>query len=112
MKTLKLFVGCALLAIAPSAFAGTFVTSAIQSVYPQDDGSFVIKLYTDSAACTSTNRPYKYYFVKAGQFGMTAEGVKMNYAAALFALGTGKQVIVAFDESTTCCYVNRLDVED
>jgi hypothetical protein len=82
-------------------------TAQIKRIYPQGDGAFVIMFETESAYCSSTATP-KYYLVGSGSNGVTAEGEKKIYAAAMTAIALGRQVMVAFDDSTTNCAVNRL----
>lgn len=91
--------------------ATVFHLSTLHSVYPQADGSFVIRLDADSSACTSIETP-KYYVVAVGQNGMTAEGSAKIYAAVLLALAGGKSVRVHFEDSSPNCYVNRISVLD
>ena len=38
------------------------------------------------------------------------DGVKAMLASALAAMAMGKQIQIAFDDSTTYCYVNRFVV--
>ena len=83
--------------------------SAIQQVYPLSDGSFVLILLTDAATCSSASSP-DYYVVAPGQNGVTADGIKLLFAASLAAAAQGNPVTIAFDNATTNCYVNRLVV--
>jgi hypothetical protein len=93
-------------ALAANAYHG----AQLKSVYPLSDGSFVLVFMTDTAACSSTNSP-KYFYVTAGQNGVTADGVKNMLAAALTAFALEKLVYIAFDDATPSCYINRLSVE-
>jgi len=84
--------------------------STIRTVYPQADGSFVLRLSADSVDCSNQNVP-KYYKVATDQNGVTDEGRRQMYAAALAAAAAGKEVTINFDSDTTSCYVNRLLVD-
>lgn len=82
-------------------------TGELRYVYPMANGSFVITLVTDPAACPVSTSP-KYLWVSPGENGVTSDGVKAMLATALTALAAGKQLQIAFSDSTTYCYVNRL----
>lgn len=92
-----------------SLAAEVWHTSTIKYVYPQADNTFVLIFDTNAPACTST-ATNKYHLVAPSQNGMTDEGAKKIYAAALLAMATDKAVQFAFDDSTTSCYINRLMV--
>jgi hypothetical protein len=81
--------------------------STIKWLYPQADGSFVLVFDTNAPACTAVGAD-KYHYVLPSQNGMTVEGAKKLYAAAMMAMAMDKTVQVAFDDSTSNCYVNRL----
>ena len=87
--------------------AEVWVASVIKAVYPQANGSAVLTFQSDMPNCTSPANP-KYYVLMVGQNGVTAEGFKNILASALAAAAAGKQVQVAFDDSTSNCFVNRL----
>jgi hypothetical protein len=74
-----------------------YLSSTVKAVYPH------------SPSCTDTQNP-QYFHVAAGQNGVTAEGVKTMLAAALTAYATASPISIAFDTSTTNCYLNRLAV--
>lgn len=82
-------------------------TASIRSVYPQSDGSFVLTFETNAPACSNPN-PYKYHHVTPTQNGMTEEGARKVYAAALMAKAAALPVQINFDDSTNLCYVNRM----
>lgn len=85
--------------------------STLKSVYPQGNGDFVIIFSTESQGyCTSTATP-KYYHVAVGQYSVNAEGAKRMYAAALLSLASDLPILIAFDDATSFCYVNRLLIE-
>ncbi len=48
----------------------------------------------------------------AGQNGVTADGVKAFLATSLTAIATGKQLQIAFSDSTSARSVNRLVIVD
>lgn len=110
------FVGLMLGAVismgaAPTASsAEQWVEGYLMFVYPEADGSFILSFQgTQPAACTNTANP-KYFEVKAGQYGVNADGVKAMLATALTAHASGKVIQLAFDDSTSYCYVNRLRI--
>ena len=82
--------------------------STLAWVYPQAAGDFVMGFDVSPTFCTNANTPVKYLYVTVGQNGVTAEGAQKMYAAALTALSLAKPLTVAFDDSTSSCYVNRL----
>src|SRR5690242_11774775 len=79
-------------------------TALLGRIYPQGDGSFVLTFQTDSPPCTNANAP-KYHYVIAGLYGMTDEGAKKVYAAAMLAMALGKPLTIAYDDSTANCAV-------
>lgn len=81
----------------------------IKMVYPLSGGDFVLTFDQDNPSCTSDSSP-DYYRVSVGQNGVTAEGADKMYAAALTAASSGKTVNINFDDATSGCYVNRLEV--
>lgn len=89
--------------------AEQWVTGTLMYVYPQGNGDFVLIFDVDSPNCPVTG-PRKYMNANVGQNGMTAEGAKKIYSAALAALLTRSVVQVAFDDATTACFINRLVV--
>ncbi len=105
-----LAIGIFLAALSSAALATeTWHTSTIKYVYPLADGTYVLIFDTNAPTCTSTTTD-KYHYVIPSQNGMTDEGAKKIYAAALLALATDKAVQIAFDDATTNCYINRLSV--
>jgi hypothetical protein len=96
-------------AVVPAGATERWHTSTLQWVYPLASGDFVIGFDADNSYCTSTNTP-KYMYVAVGQNGVTAEGAKKIFAAALTALALGKTLSIAFDDGTASCYVNRVTV--
>lgn len=85
-------------------------TSTIKSVYPLGSGtSFVIVLQNPTTSCTNASN---YHYAQVGQNGVTAEGLKLLYAAALAAHLSGRSISINFDGSTDNCFVNRLYVRE
>lgn len=90
--------------------ADNWQTSTIKSVYPLGSGtSFVIVLVNPTTSCTNASN---YHYVQVGQNGITAEGMKMLYAAALAAHLSGRSITINFDDSTNNCFINRLYVRE
>lgn len=92
-----------------SVAAETWHTSTIKYLYPLADGTFVLVFDVNAPACTNTNTN-KYHYVIPSQNGMTDEGARKIYAAALMAMATDKAVQFTFDDATSTCYINRLVV--
>jgi hypothetical protein len=86
-----------------------FHTSTISSVYPLANGNFIIVFDVNDTYCTNASSP-KYYAVSGGEYGMTADGLKLLFSAALAAAAQRNSVTIAFDDSTSNCYINRLAV--
>ncbi len=99
------------LALASLAHAEISHYSTIKQLYALADGNFALILNADSSSCTSPSSP-DYYYIVVGQNGMTQEGAKKIFATASLAFATSKGVWIAFDESTSNCYINRLSVVD
>jgi hypothetical protein len=113
MKTyVKVTAMLALLTAAtlPAAHAETWHTSPIKNIYPLADGSFVLIMRNDAAGCAGTTN--KYHYVSAGEFGVTAEGVKAMLATALTAYAMDRRISLLFDETRPQCYINRLQITD
>jgi hypothetical protein len=111
-KVVGLMLGAVIsIGVMPSASAAEqWVEGYLMHVYPEADGSFILTFQgTQSTACTNTANP-KYYEVRAGQYGVNADGVKAMLATALTAHASGKVIQLAFDDSTSYCYVNRLRI--
>jgi len=85
--------------------------SSVQYVYMQANGTFVIGFNSSDSYCGNINNP-KYYYAAVGQNGVTAEGINKMYAAALTALVAKKTIYIVYDDATTSCYINRLQISD
>jgi hypothetical protein len=84
----------------------TWHTSTLKYVYALADGGFVLIFNVSAPSCTSTASD-KYFHVIPSQNGMTVEGAKKIYGAALMAMATDKAMQFAFDDATSNCYINR-----
>jgi hypothetical protein len=114
MRTQKLvnslgFLAGLMFAAGAGHAAEVWHTSTVRAIYPLADGSFVLTFNANSASCASADNPH-YYYARAGQNGMTAEGSKKMYAIAALAFATNKPVSFAFDNATASCFINRLSV--
>ncbi|HEU5136527.1 MAG TPA: hypothetical protein VFU13_15355 [Steroidobacteraceae bacterium] len=83
----------------------------LKFVYPLGNGDFVLGFQSNSPSCASTSNP-QYFYVSAGAYGVTAEGVKAMLATALMALATEKSIAIAFDGTSPYCYINRFSVQN
>lgn len=110
-KGLALLTVLLVTGVSPASAAEAWYSSNVSTIYPLADGSFILILATSNAACLSAESP-KRYLVSPGVFGMTAEGAKKIYAAAMFAMALGKQLTVVFDAADTACSINRASVSD
>ena len=110
MRTIRACAAAIMLLIAvPTLATERFHTSTIRMVYPVSSGDFVIGFDTEVSTCTSTASP-KQLYVAVGQNGVTATGSAKMFAAALAALYARGIVTIAFDDATTACYINRIQV--
>src|SRR5262245_32596258 len=82
--------------------------STLKFVYPLANGDFVLGFDVDAPQCSAPSP--KYMYAAVGQNGMTAEGAKKLYAAALTGFAAGRLVSIAYDDSSAYCYINRLSV--
>ena len=105
-------VAAAVLALLPTGHtvaAERYHSSTLKFIYPLGNGDFVLGFDADSAQCTAAGSP-KYMYVAVGQNGVNEEGAKKLYSASMLAYSMRSPVYVAFDDTTTFCYVNRLHV--
>jgi len=95
----------------------------IYSFYPQPDGSFILLFNEPSMNANSpclgplffdstVGRSYKYYSVKAGENGVTNDGVRAMLAVSLLVFGrgpSGPTMSVVFDDTNvnSHCAINR-----
>lgn len=84
-------------------------TSTVKAVYPLANGAFVLILDSDAPQC-SAGGPGKHMYATVGQNGLTDEGSKRIYSAALAALLSGASIGLAFDDSSSYCYISRIYV--
>ncbi len=112
MKRIAGFLLVAIFMFGPRAGSAIerFHASTLKFVYPLGAGDFVLGFDTDSVQCPASGLP-KYMYVAVGQNGVTADGAKKMFAAALMAFALGKQLSFAFDDGTVFCYINRLSVQ-
>ena len=97
--------------VATSAPAATaWYQGAVQLVYPLNDGSFVIGVATTLSACFGSGQGV-YLYVTPGQNAVTLDGAKSMLATTLTAFAIGRTISVAYDDSTSYCYVNRLLIQ-
>jgi len=112
MKTSHMFIAMLLtLSAGVSHATEQAVTTTITRVMGSGAGTFFINLATNSPSCTNTSNPVRYN-AAVSQAGVTSDGLKMMYAAALYAMSAGKQVAVHFDDASSNCWVTRLWVID
>ena len=86
-------------------------TSAVTRVYPIADGRVALIFETDHAQCTNANSP-KYYYFGVGFNSVTQQGFTNMLSVALAATMSGRDLIIAFDDSTSLCYINRMSIGD
>jgi hypothetical protein len=84
-----------------------WISSTIKAVYTQSTGSFILVFNTQYGAPPCNSQP-QYFYVTVGENGVTAEGVKSLLATSLAAASQHQTVEVAFDDTTSQCYVNRV----
>ena len=50
-------------------------------------------------------------YVTVNQNSVTADGAKKMYAIALLAFSTRATLVIAFDDATSSCYINRITIQ-
>ena len=105
----KILLACLGLSASAIANAQGWHTSTIAKVYPLADGSFVLIMTEDAAACSGTPGS-KYHYVRPGVFGVTSDGVRAMLASALTAFALGKTISMVFDDSSSSCDINRFTI--
>ena len=98
------------LTVTASAAEG-WATSYVKFVYPLASGDFIVGLVDSPSTCTNANNP-KYLLVGRGENSVTADGVKGMLATSLSAFLSGKGLTVVFDDSTSSCSINRMQIAD
>jgi len=99
-----------MLGAAAQAYAAEVLhTAYVTRVYPQADGEIRLSFSSEHPNCTNTATP-KWYFIKVGQNGVTADGLRAMHATALTALAMERRLTIAFDDSLSGCYINRLQI--
>ena len=110
-RLLGIVLSCICPAVATSASAATaWYQGAVQLVYPLNDGSFVIGVPTTLSTCFSSGQGV-YLYVTPGQNAVTLDGAKSMLATTLTAFAIARTISVAYDDSTSYCYVNRLLIQ-
>lgn len=100
----------ALAGVASTAHAAdVWFTSTLAYVYPQGDGGFVLVFNDASPDCLHASQ---YHYVRVNQNGVTEEGKRMMYAAALSAKVSGSRLTIFFDPASGSCYVSKLRMLD
>ena len=96
-----------LVASGSAAAANRYHAATIKTIYANDAGVVILSFDTESSYCTSTASP-KYYAINPTLTGVTPEGVKQMYAAALMAYSLGMPVTILFDDATSSCNVKQI----
>ncbi|MFC1747460.1 response regulator receiver protein [Pseudomonadota bacterium] len=92
-----------------SAAGNVWHSSTIKSVYPQNDGSFILTFNTDSSSCTHTGNPKYYYVRTGGANSVTSDGVNAMLSVALSAGMAGHTVRINSDSAS--CEIWKLAVD-
>lgn len=92
----------------PAHATPVWYQGAVQLVYPLNDGSFAIGVATTLPTCYGSGSGGVYLYVTPGQNAVTLDGAKSMLATVLTAFTSARTVEVAYDDSTSYCYVNRL----
>jgi len=96
-------------ALSPAQAATVWYQGPVQFVYPLNDGSFIIGI-PNVAVCTSSGSN-SHLYVTPGANGVTLDGTKSMLATVLTAFSLGRTIEVAYDDSSSSCYVNRLLIQ-
>ncbi|MGH7926871.1 MAG: response regulator receiver protein [Candidatus Binatia bacterium] len=111
MKRSILFVHVlALIGVAMSAeSAAVWHTAYVKLIMAEGEGTVRLAFTSEHPSCTNGGSP-KWYYIKVGENSVTADGVRAMHATALTAFALERQVMINFDDSTTGCYINRLQL--
>lgn len=93
----------------PTFSAEVSHTASIKTIYPLSDGSVGLRFDSDSSSCTNPNTP-KYYNLRVGQSGVTEAALDRMLSLLLVAATSSMRVTVVFDDATSACYINRLQL--
>lgn len=96
---------------APVNAATRWYTGTIQQIYPLNDGSFEIATSSVLPTCSGNGANGVYLSVTPGQNAVTTSGVQSMLATVLTAFALERSVQIAYDDSTSSCYVNRLLIQ-
>ena len=114
----RVSIATTLLSLAILALGSTTALAAdavyagpIRMLYPNADGTYVLILNANMAACGGITG-YKYLYIKAGQNGVTADGQKNIIATSMLAFAADRNTSIVYDDSTTNCWINRISVGD
>jgi hypothetical protein len=111
LRRSSVIIALALLYHADPAQAGTvWYQGAVQLIYPFNDGSFAVGVPTSLPLCLGSGSG-SYLFVVPNANAVTADGAKNMLATVLMAFALGKTISVAYDDSSSSCYVNRLLIQ-
>jgi hypothetical protein len=106
----KFLVAIALAAMPLVSLAANVTHQAyVTRVQVDADGTVRLSFATEAASCTNPNTP-KYYIIAVGQQSVTADGLRAMHATALTALTMERRLSIVFDNATTNCYINRLQI--
>ena len=108
-KKLKFFLFFIASLFSISAFAATWHSSYIRTIYPLANGNFVLIPETPNTQCSGI-ASNQYFYVQVGINGITEKGIDKIYAAVLAAHIAKKRVSYNFNEASSSCDINRLFV--
>lgn len=108
LLSLSLGVGAAFVS-GPTSAAEVWVTDYIKTVYPLSDGTFVIIFVNSQPSCTN-DPTAPYFYVSPGHNNVNVDGAKALLSTSLTAFALGRRISLAFEASTSYCYVNRLQI--
>lgn len=83
-------------------------TSNIKMIYPTSAGTVILTFKDNSTKCTNKN---KYHHIKVGSNGVTQDGLNTMMSVALSAATLGKPLTIVFDEASSNCYINRMQLK-
>jgi hypothetical protein len=84
----------------------------IRQLYPLGDGTYVLVFNPspDLPVCIGSVG-YRYMYIRGGQNGVTADGLKNIVATSLLGFAMERAIDVVYDNGSSSCFVNRISLE-
>ena len=89
------------------ASASVWFTSTVKRVYPLANGDFVVLFNDVNTKCVHESG---YHYIEVNRNGITESGRDKMYSAFFVAGSAKNQVKIFFDETSSNCNINRMQV--